>query len=174
MKRCNSLGWLLALGALMWGCGSDPVPEPETPVGAGSNATGGGDGDKDGKSDSGPAVVDPRIVELCNLPEPRFEFDSQSLSGQATGVLDLLAECFINGKGKGKGIKLVGHADPRGETEYNFGLGQRRAGTVEQYLEKKGLEDERVGSSSRGELDASGEDDPGWARDRRVDILLAD
>jgi hypothetical protein len=28
-------------------------------------------------------------------------------------------------------------------------------------------------TSSRGELDASGSDESGWAADRRVDILLA-
>jgi peptidoglycan-associated lipoprotein len=173
MDHWTKLGWLIAVGALVVGCGSDPKPEPETPVGN-TSAGAGSDADKEGESDKGPVVVDPRIVEMCNLPEPKFEFDSSAVGGQAKEVLDLLAECFINGKGKGHNLKLVGHADPRGETEYNLGLGQRRAGAVSQYLKKKGLGDDRMTSMSRGELDATGSDEEGWARDRRVDILLAE
>jgi peptidoglycan-associated lipoprotein len=31
----------------------------------------------------------------------------------------------------------------------------------------------KIAATSRGELDASGTDEDGWARDRRVDLLLA-
>jgi peptidoglycan-associated lipoprotein len=179
MRRSNKLAWAAALSTLVAACGSDPQPEPETPadVAAAPNANAAGQGDKDteGASDTkGPVSIDPRIVAMCNLPEPKFDFDSSSVSQQAAGVLDKLAECFISGKGKGKNLRLVGHADERGETEYNFGLGQRRAGSVAQYLQKQGLGQERMTSMSRGELDATGTDESGWAKDRRVDILLAE
>ncbi|MBW2528007.1 MAG: OmpA family protein [Deltaproteobacteria bacterium] len=168
-----------AMGLLVVACGSDPQPEPETPadVAAGSNTAAAGQNDKDdeGQSDTkGPVSIDPKIVALCDLGEPKFDFDSAAVSQQAAGVLDKLAECFISGKGQGKNIRLVGHADQRGETEYNFGLGQRRAGSVAQYLQKKGLGKDRMTSMSRGELDATGSDEEGWAKDRRVDILLAE
>ena len=65
-------------------------------------------------------------------------------------------------------------ADPRGETEYNFALGQKRAGNVAGFLAKKGLEQARMATSSKGELEASGVDEDGWSRDRKVDILLAE
>ena len=55
-----------------------------------------------------------------------------------------------------------------------MGLGQRRAGSVSAYLTKMGLPDTRMETSSRGELDASGEDESGWSKDRRVDILLGE
>jgi len=179
MKRLNKLAWATALGMLVVACGSDPQPEPETPAdvgtGPGTDAAGQSDKDKDGASETtGPVSIDPRIMELCNLPEPKFDFDSSSVSEQAAGVLNQLAECFISGKGQGKNMRLVGHADNRGETEYNFGLGQRRAGSVAQYLEKKGLGKDRMTSMSRGETDATGTDAEGWAKDRRVDILLAE
>jgi peptidoglycan-associated lipoprotein len=32
----------------------------------------------------------------------------------------------------------------------------------------------KIRTSSRGELEASGSNDEGWARDRRVEVLLAD
>ena len=71
-------------------------------------------------------------------------------------------------------MTITGHADPRGETEYNFALGQRRAGTVETFLIDRKLPKARIESSSRGELDATGTDEEGWAKDRRVDISLAE
>ena len=119
-------------------------------------------------------VVDDAVVKLCDLPEARFDFDSAKLSSSATNMLDALATCFISGPGKDKGMRLVGHADPRGTEDYNMGLGQRRAGSVSEYLRKKGLPEDRMETSSRGELDASGTEESGWAKDRRVDILLAD
>ena len=60
-----------------------------------------------------------------------------------------------------------------GETIYNFALGQRRAAAVASYIEGRGVGDRRLETTSRGELDASGYDEASWARDRRVDILLA-
>jgi peptidoglycan-associated lipoprotein len=71
-------------------------------------------------------------------------------------------------------MKLIGHTDPRGETEYNFGLGQRRAGNVAAYLTTRGVDKGHMAASSHGEIDATGTDEDGWARDRRVDVLLAE
>jgi peptidoglycan-associated lipoprotein len=125
-------------------------------------------------ADQASVQVDDAIVELCDLPEARFDFDSAKLSKSATNMLDALATCFISGPAKDKSMRLVGHADPRGDDDYNMGLGQRRAGSVSAYLTKKGLPDARMETSSRGELDASGTDDGGWSKDRRVDILLGE
>lgn len=117
-------------------------------------------------------VVDPRIQEACNMPTPHFAFDSASVEGDP--ALDVLASCFLRGPMTGKELRLVGHADPRGDFEYNVLLGHKRAGNVANYLESKGLTDDRIATSSRGEMDATGQDESGWAEDRRVDILLAD
>jgi hypothetical protein len=34
------------------------------------------------------------------------------------------------------------------------------------------MDNAKIATTSRGELDAQGQDEPGWARDRRVDLLL--
>jgi peptidoglycan-associated lipoprotein len=125
-------------------------------------------------ADQAGVVVDDAVVKLCDLPEARFDFDSAKLSPSAVAMLDALATCFISGPGKDKNMRVVGHADPRGTEDYNMGLGQRRAGSVSSYLVKKGLPEDRTETSSRGELDATGSEDTGWAKDRRVDILLAE
>jgi peptidoglycan-associated lipoprotein len=72
---------------------------------------------------------------------------------------------------KGERLVLIGHADPRGEPEYNMALGERRAGSVRDYLARLGVGKERLVETSRGELDAEGEAEFGWRRDRRVDVV---
>ena len=71
-------------------------------------------------------------------------------------------------------MRLIGHTDARGEVEYNVGLGARRAGSVWSYLGAHGVEKGHMATSSRGEFDATGTDEEGWARDRKVDVMLAE
>ena len=42
-------------------------------------------------------------------------------------MLQQIATCVTTGPLRGKTLKLVGRADPRGEVEYNMGLGEHRA-----------------------------------------------
>jgi peptidoglycan-associated lipoprotein len=118
--------------------------------------------------------IDPRIASECDLPVAHFAFDSANIHLGEAPALDALAHCFTAGPMKGEGLMLVGHADPRGELQYNFGLGQARAGSVARYLTLHGLGEERIATSSLGELEATGTDAPSWKRDRRVEVLLAD
>jgi outer membrane protein OmpA-like peptidoglycan-associated protein len=55
-----------------------------------------------------------------------------------------------------------------------MGLGQRRAGNVEQFLTTRNVPATRIESSSRGELSATGTDEASWARDRKVEISMAE
>ncbi len=84
-----------------------------------------------------------------------------------------LARCLSQGALKGRGLELTGRADPRGEPEYNMSLGESRADSVRRYLHDLGVQAERLRATSRGEIDATGTDESGWAYDRRVDIDLA-
>ena len=174
MNHTIKASCIVLAGVLALGCGSDPKPEPETPDTGGGAVTTTPGPKSNGSGDVAPVGIEDRIAKMCDLPEARFDFDSASVSDSARSVLDKLAECFLTGKGKGMNMNIVGHADERGETEYNFALGQRRAGSIASYLAKKGLKDDRVATSSRGELEATGTDSSGWARDRKVEILLAE
>jgi len=71
-------------------------------------------------------------------------------------------------------MRLVGHADPRGPADYNRILGQKRADAVQAYLLGKGMTKQKCDSTTRGADDATGTDEVGWAKDRRVDVLLSD
>lgn len=171
------------LAAAALGCGSDPAPPPNvggqgTGPGNVPAATGPQAGAPKGDTataSSGSIQIDDRILKACgDLPKARFAFDSATITGDAAAVLDALAKCFTTGPLAGKGMKIVGHADERGEVEYNLALGQRRAGSVADYLVGKGMEKAKLETSSKGEFDATGQDEEGWAKDRRVDVLLAE
>lgn len=113
------------------------------------------------------------IAKACNLPRseatPHFGFDSTAISEEERVVLAAFAKCLA-GPLKGKGVLLVGRADLRGEPEYNMGLGGSRSDGVKRYLIDLGVADSNIKASSRGEIDATGTDEEGMARDRRVDI----
>jgi peptidoglycan-associated lipoprotein len=104
------------------------------------------------------------------FPAPQFAFESQELPATAKATLDRLAKCLTTGGLKGHRVLLTGHCDSRGETEFNLSLGANRAETVRSFLVTLGVPSDKVATSSRGELDARGFDEPTWAEDRRVDL----
>lgn len=161
----------LTFGLVLVACADDkPAVSPSTPVG-GDTTT---DQAKGNKDNEGQLVIDPAIAKLCNIPTAYFSFDSANLGNDGQSALDAVATCFTTGPAKDKAMAIVGHADPRGETEYNFGLGQRRAGNVEKHLAKRGVPEARMETSSRGELEATGTDESSWTKDRKVEIVFAD
>jgi peptidoglycan-associated lipoprotein len=111
----------------------------------------------DRKIDTGPP---------CPLDTVYFGFNLSSLNKEATSALSNNAACL---KKTGRSIDLVGHADPRGTTEYNMALSDRRAQAVRDYLRQAGIESTRLRPVPRGNLDATGSDEASWAKDRRVD-----
>ena len=114
------------------------------------------------------------IRKACGISDAdaHFAFDSTNLGEGERPVLTQLAKCFLSGPLAGREMRLVGHADPRGASEYNMVLGGSRADTVKTFLTMKGMPSDRIATTSRGEMDASGTDEASWAEDRRVDVLL--
>jgi peptidoglycan-associated lipoprotein len=119
-------------------------------------------------------AISDEIARACGLTqtEAYFAFDSARVDTRAAKVLRKLADCFAKGPLAGRGMRLVGHADPRGDEEYNLVLGGQRADSVARTLRQLGLPDNRMSTSSRDEMDDSGTDEASWGRDRRVDVLL--
>ncbi len=170
---------IAALGAATSGCADQPAKTPlsaTSPTGQGDGSARRAQGEElPGKDpNQGNIHIHPRLAKLCNVSAAYFSFDSANLSGEAKAAMDSLAKCFTTGAAKNETMQLVGHADPRGEPEYNFALGQRRAGTVEMHLTQRGVPADRIETSSRGELDAVGTNEASWAKDRKVEINLAD
>ncbi|MBI4700997.1 MAG: OmpA family protein [Deltaproteobacteria bacterium] len=178
MSYPATFSWILAGAVLVGACGSGPTPPPEPPkpppAPTSKVAAPKEESKEDAEDTKGTVEVDQRIVDACKLPTSHFDFDSAAVKADAQQILDAIAECFTTGAFKDKGMRLVGHADQRGETEYNLALGQRRAGAVGKYLARKGLPQSRMATSSRGEAEAAGTETEGWARDRKVEIFLAE
>ncbi len=176
MKRAFSL---LALGASL-ACGSDPAPAPKTAAApppaapaAAPPANANNPKPDDDPSKSNINISD-EIKKACGITdvEAFFAYDSANVRPQDKAVLQKLATCFTSGPLKGREMRLVGHADNRGEEDYNMLLGQRRADNVKAAIVSVGMTEAKTFTTSRGELDASGTEDASWTKDRRVDIVL--
>jgi len=117
--------------------------------------------------------IQDEILKLCPaVKPPKFSYDSAQVKREFRNTLVALAECMKDGGLEGRDLLLVGHADPRGEEDYNMSLGGRRAESVRGALGSLGVAKSRLDVSSRGELEATGTDTESWAKDRRVDIKL--
>jgi peptidoglycan-associated lipoprotein len=158
-------------------CGGDP-PAPKTAADAPSPPPPASSPRLPEKAPDSPTAsavrISDEIVKACGISEPDayFAFDSANLRPDDVRVLGQVATCFISGPLKGRVLKMVGHADPRGDSDYNMTLGQSRADAVTTYMRGKGMDKSKSESTSRGAMDATGTDEPSWARDRRVDMLL--
>jgi peptidoglycan-associated lipoprotein len=182
-----------ALVAAVAGCSKDTVKPPVSAHAATPPPAPVAQKPAEKKDDDAPRVaqavtkllgLDAEILRVCNLhldavqsqakeEAPHFDFDESALGPQDTAILSQVARCLTTGPLAGRHLKLVGRADIRGTTEYNFVLGAHRASAVSNYLEQQGVEAIRIRETSRGELDATGTDEAGMADDRRVDILLS-
>lgn len=176
---------VLILPLLALACGSDPKPPAAAPTGgtdapsatATAAGTGAAPADKEGDDPArGNLAISDEIRKACGLTEAEafFAFDSANVRPQDRAILRKLADCFAKGPLQGRVMRLVGHADPRGDSEYNMVLGGRRAGNVQRVLVAEGMASGKVTTTSRGAMDATGTDEASWARDRRVDVVLGD
>lgn len=169
---------LVLLSTGLAACGPKPA-EPEAPAPApaepapapapvDSKAT-----DDPRKSD---VNISDRIKQACGITEKEahFGYNSAQVAASEKAIMKKLADCFATGPLKGETMHLVGHADPRGEPEYNMQLGEKRAGNVAKAIIAAGLPQAQVTTTSRGELDARGTDEATWALDRTVDINVAE
>ena len=71
-------------------------------------------------------------------------------------------------------IRIEGHADERGSTEYNMALGNRRAEAIRQFLAGFGLAENRfeIVSFGEGRPLAQGSNEESWARNRRGQFVI--
>lgn len=114
-----------------------------------------------------PPPAAPAPVAQCQLESVYFAYDSSSLETGARDKLSSNAQCI---KERGyRSVQLTGLTDPRGTEEYNLALGDRRAQSAKSYLKSLGVGAD-LSHTSLGEEMASGTDESGWSRDRRVDF----
>lgn len=102
-----------------------------------------------------------------------FDFDKSDLRQDARDVLKKNAEILLKARTDAK-IKIEGHCDERGSAEYNLGLGERRAKSVQQYLLTLGVQPDRLSVISYGKEKPAidGHDEAAWAKNRRAEFVV--
>lgn len=181
MSRFVPLAAVLVVSAMAMGCGDDPAPKTQND--AAQNAAGQAPpltepqqkavDDAERETGATGLGISDEILQLCPaVKPPRFATDSARVKSEFRDTLVALADCMKTGNLKDKTLLLVGHADPRGEDDYNLALGGRRAESVRTALGSLGVTSSRLDVSSLGEVAATGTDEESWAKDRRVDIKI--
>jgi peptidoglycan-associated lipoprotein len=101
-----------------------------------------------------------------------FDYDEADITADAERVLREKAD--ILRANTDVQVRIEGHADERGSTEYNLALSSRRADAVKQFFAGFGLDAGRFTTTSFGEerplVNRSDED--AWAQNRRAEFVI--
>ena len=102
-----------------------------------------------------------------------FEYDSNEITERAADILRMKAAVLQ--ANPGVRLRIEGHADQRGSTEYNLALGQRRAEAVRAYMANYGVSADRFTTVSFGKERPleEGDSDQAYARNRRAEFSIA-
>jgi peptidoglycan-associated lipoprotein len=157
-------------GGRAGGIGTDSIV-PENVYGNGMDFNGNapfGDGlthrDADGDLFSG--------EQLKGLLQPvYFGFDQSNVSASETSKLQQAAAHLV--QNPNDRLIIEGHCDWRGTSEYNLSLGERRAQSVQLFLENLGIPSHRMRTNSKGDEEAAvGGTESQMAQDRRAELII--
>ena len=101
-----------------------------------------------------------------------FDFDMSAIRPDAEAVLRRKVE-ILRASPQVR-IRIEGHCDERGSTEYNLALGNRRAEAIRQFLTGFGISADRFEIVSFGEDRplAQGSNEQAWSRNRRGQFVM--
>ncbi|MEM7494784.1 MAG: OmpA family protein [Myxococcota bacterium] len=101
-----------------------------------------------------------------------FGFDQSVLRDQDLFALRQVVQSLK--KDPESTVVIEGHADNRGAPDYNLALSERRAGSVERYLQRLGIAGKRMRKVPYGsERPADSRDsEEAWAKNRRCEIVV--
>ena len=121
--------------------------------------------------------VDQEIVRRCEGLESNrvvFHRDAERVDAEHRQSLEQLAQCVGTGDLAEERIAIIGFADRRGRHDYDFERGGERAQSVAEFLDREGVDRERIATMAMGEVFATPEDRETFGFERRVTIRLAD
>jgi len=147
-----------------------------TATGAGGSATATAHVDVNAPAPTpAPAPAQPNLSQLFsqNVADAFFDLDKSDLREDARSALTKDAE-FLRSYPQ-LHVSLEGHCDERGSTEYNLGLGQRRAEAAKNFLISLGISADRIETTSWGkERPFCGEHtEECWQQNRRAHFVMA-
>jgi len=122
-----------------------------------------------------PERPQPGLSELFeqNVKDAFFDFNKSDIRADAREALAKTAE-FLRSYPQIR-VTVEGHCDERGSTEYNLGLGERRAQAAKNYLVSLGITADRMNTVSWGkERPFCGEHtEDCWQQNRRAHFVMA-
>lgn len=113
-----------------------------------------------------------KAVEKGHLYTIYFDYDKYMIRESDMDFLTKNAKWLgVNPRIK---VRIEGHADERGETDYNLALGDKRARSIKKYLSDMGIQAERLDVVSYGEEKPAvdGHNEDAWAKNRRAEFVI--
>jgi len=161
--------------------GSTPVTPTEsttytiTATGAGGTANASVHVDVTQPAPPPAAAPQPNISDLFdqNVKDAFFDFNKSDIRDDAREALTKDAE-FLRSYPDVK-VSIEGHCDERGSTEYNLGLGSRRAEAAKNYLVSLGISADRMTTMSWGKEHpfCTEHTEECWQQNRRAHFVMA-
>lgn len=180
---------VVAAIVLVGACGGDPTPPPPPPPPAGPNQD-----SLRAYQDSVRRAQEAAQAEAARLAAERaaaaererriaaaratleemvfFDYDESDVRDDAAAVLRRKVDILrVSPQVR---LRVEGHADDRGSTEYNLALGNRRAESVRQFLVGFGLSaaNFEIVSFGEGRPLEQGQTEAAWARNRRGQFII--
>lgn len=99
-----------------------------------------------------------------------YDYDRAELTDAAKSLL--VAKAQVMQATPTARIRITGHTDDRGSSEYNLALGLRRAAEAKAFLVANGVDASHIEISSMGEEQPAvqGDDEAAWAKNRRAEF----
>jgi peptidoglycan-associated lipoprotein len=167
MKQIVKWGVVILSAALIAGCAHKGTNRSGEGMGdEGAVSTGVSDGSYWGEDLSGMSEQ-----ELLQRQVFYFDLDSSAINHNYDGAIKAHAH-YLSEHPNAK-VRLEGHTDERGSSEYNIALGERRAKSVEQMMVSDGANPSQIAVVSYGKEKPAvqGHDESAWRYNRRVVIV---
>lgn len=189
MSSARSVLTLLAVAAVVAGCGKKKEPEPVAPAAptvdstaikakmrqdsidaanrAAAAAAAAAAAKAQAERDSLARVAAARAALVEQLEAlVHFDFDKADIKPEDEANLDTKAA--ILAANPSLQVQIAGNCDERGSEEYNLALGNRRALAAKRYLTNKGTDPSQITTISNGKERpiAMGNDESAWAMNR--------
>jgi peptidoglycan-associated lipoprotein len=121
---------------------------------------------------SSPSALPREFAAARELKDVRFDVDQAQIGPEAATILDGNARWLKSHRDVV--VQIGGHADERGTDDHNARLGERRAEAVKKHLVAKGIEANRIMTTSLGERQpmCSDHKESCWGKNRRAEFQV--
>jgi peptidoglycan-associated lipoprotein len=133
-------------------------------------------GEKGAESVEVTTSIDNKLTRMAEregrLTPIYFDYDKFFIKNNAKPLLENITKWLK--RNRAVKVRIQGHADERGSSEYNLALGQRRANSARDYLITLGVKPSRLSTISYGEEKPANPNhsEAAWAKNRRAEFEI--